>query len=201
MQRLVQVDGKVRTDSNFPAGFQDVVTIPKTKENFRLLFDPKGRYFIHRITDEEAKFKLCKVKKVALGAKGIPYVVTHDGRTIRFPDPAIKKFDTIKIDLETGKIVDTIKFDTGNLCMATAGKNMGRVGVMEHRERHDGDYDIVHVKDAAGHTFVTRDANIFAIGHGAKSLISLPPKRGLRTTVAEDQQHFLKKIHKGPKSS
>ena len=32
MQRLVKVDGKVRTDRTYPVGFQDVVQIPKTGE-------------------------------------------------------------------------------------------------------------------------------------------------------------------------
>jgi hypothetical protein len=39
MQRHIQVDGKVRTDKTYPAGFMDVVSIPKTNENFRLLYD------------------------------------------------------------------------------------------------------------------------------------------------------------------
>ena len=81
MQRLVKVDGKVRTDSTFPAGLMDVITIDKTGENFRLIFDTKGRYTVHRITGEEAAYKLGKVKRVQLGAGGIPYCVTHDART------------------------------------------------------------------------------------------------------------------------
>ena len=32
MQRLVEVDGKVRTDKTYPVGFMDVVDIPKTGE-------------------------------------------------------------------------------------------------------------------------------------------------------------------------
>uniref|UniRef100_A0A0D3AGS8 Ribosomal protein S4e central region domain-containing protein n=4 Tax=Brassica TaxID=3705 RepID=A0A0D3AGS8_BRAOL len=44
MQRHIQVDGKVRTDKTYPAGFMDVVSIPKTNENFRLLYDTKGRF-------------------------------------------------------------------------------------------------------------------------------------------------------------
>lgn len=39
----LQVDGKVRTDMFYPAGFMDVVNIEKTKENFRLLYNTKGR--------------------------------------------------------------------------------------------------------------------------------------------------------------
>ncbi len=55
MKRLVKVDGKVRSDINYPAGFQDVVNIEKTNENFRLLYDVKGRFVLHRITPEEAR--------------------------------------------------------------------------------------------------------------------------------------------------
>lgn len=82
MQRLIKIDGKVRTDPNYPAGFmgkkmkcswrmilikplnktlsifhfiEDVVTIDKTGEHFRLIYDVKGRFAIHRISTEEAK--------------------------------------------------------------------------------------------------------------------------------------------------
>ena len=104
MQRLVKVDGKARTDSTYPAGYQDTITIEKTNEHFRLLYDIRGRFQVHRIGADEAKFKLCRVKEIAKGAKGIPYMVTHDGRTIRYPDPALAHMDTVKLDLETGKV-------------------------------------------------------------------------------------------------
>ena len=35
MQRLVEVDGKVRTDKTYPVGFMDVIDIPKTGEHSR----------------------------------------------------------------------------------------------------------------------------------------------------------------------
>jgi small subunit ribosomal protein S4e len=163
----------------------DVITIDKTNEHFRLVYDVKGRFTIHRITAEEAKYKLGKVKRVQLGAKGVPYLVTHDARTIRYPDPAIKVGDTIRYDLEAGKITGYIKFDIGNIAMITAGNNIGRVGVVTHRERHHGGYDIVHIKDAADHTFATREGNVFIIGEGNKPWISLPKGRGVRLSIAE----------------
>jgi len=43
MQRHVKVDGKVRTDATYPAGFMDVVEIAKTGEQFRLIYDAKAR--------------------------------------------------------------------------------------------------------------------------------------------------------------
>lgn len=93
----------------------DVVSIEKTNENFRIIYDVKGRFAIHRITAEEAKYKLCKVRKVMVGLKGVPSIVTSDGRTIRYPDPLIKVNDTVKISIDTGKIDEFIKFDSGEI--------------------------------------------------------------------------------------
>lgn len=89
MQRLVKVDGKVRTDSTYPAGFMDVITIDKTGENFRLVYDTKGRFTVHRIQAEEAEYKLGKVKRVQLGKGGIPFLVTHDARTWVLPHHSV----------------------------------------------------------------------------------------------------------------
>ncbi|EGW14036.1 40S ribosomal protein S4 [Cricetulus griseus] len=191
MQRFIKIDGKVRTDITYPAGFMDVISIDKTGENFRLIYDTKGRFAVHRITSEEAKYKLCKVRKIFVGTKGIPHLVTHDARTIRYPDPLIKVNDTIQIDLETGKITDFIKFDTGNLCMVTGGANLGRIGVITNRERHPGSFDVVHVKDANGNSFATRLSNIFVIGKGNKPWISLPRGKGIRLTIAEERDKRL----------
>lgn len=90
MQKLVKVDGKTRTDPNFPAGFMDVVEIPKSNDTFRLIYDTKGRFVLQRINEAEKKFKLCRVKRQEVTTKRIPYIVTHDGRTIRYPDPIVK---------------------------------------------------------------------------------------------------------------
>ena len=68
----------------------DVIQIEKTGENFRLIYDVKGRFTIHRITNQEAKYKLCRVRAVATGPKNVPFLYTSDGRTIRYADPVIK---------------------------------------------------------------------------------------------------------------
>ena len=38
-----------------------MISIEKTNEHFRLIYDAKGRFAVHRIRPEEAKYKLCKV--------------------------------------------------------------------------------------------------------------------------------------------
>jgi len=208
MRRLVEVDGKIRTDINYPAGFQDVIHIDKTDDRFRLLYDVKGRFVLHRITKEESTYKLCRVQKVATAKKAsigrnplqhgqlaaIPYLVTHDGRTLRYADPAVEVNDTIKVDIETGKMQGHIKFDAGNTCMVTRGANIGRIGVITRTEKHPGSFDIVHIKDKKGSEFATRTENVFVIGEGQKPLIFLPRGKGIKHSVIEERDRNAKKI-------
>merc|ERR1712086_947296 len=135
----------------------------KTKENFRLLYNTKGRFTLHKIVKEEASYKLCRVKKVMRGPKGIPYCVTHDGRTIKYPDPDVKVHDTLRYDFASNKVLDFVKFELGNIAMIAGGNSIGRVGTIVHRERHPGSFEIIHLKDSAGHTFCTRLANVFVV--------------------------------------
>ena len=119
--------------------------------------------------------------------------MTHDGRTIRFPDPEIKADDTVKFNIKTGKITDFVKFEVGNLAMITAGANMGRVGVVKHREKHNGSHDIIHLTDRRGHTFATRGNNVFIIGKGEKALISLPKGSGIKLSILEERNRRMQK--------
>jgi small subunit ribosomal protein S4e len=191
MQRTVQVDGKVRTDPNYPTGFMDVVSIEKTGEHFRIMYDVKGRFLLHRISPEESAYKLCKVKKYAIGARSIPYIVTHDGRTIRYPHPSVRANDTIRFNLATNTIEEVAKFETGNMALITAGHSMGRIGTIVHRERHPGGFEIVHLKDARDQTFATRISNVFVIGAGSQEWVSLPKAKGIKLSIAEERDARL----------
>jgi len=210
MRRLIKVDGKVRVDVSYPTGFMDVITIEKSDEHFRILFDEKGRFLLHSMSAEEAKFKLLKVNKVGKGTKAntgtnpfvtgqagaVPYIVTHDGRTIRYPDPSIKIGDTVKFDISAGTIVDVNTFDIGNVCMITRGANRGRIGTLSNIEKHPGSFDIVHLKDKRGNSFATRGMNCFVIGTGNKPDISVPRGKGIKLTIIEQREKMEAKAKK-----
>lgn len=193
MQKHVQVDGKVRTDPNFPAGFMDVIEIPKAADQFRLIFDTKGRFVLHRISDEEKAYKLCRVRAQNLTSKKVPVIVTHDGRTIRYPDPLIKVNDTVKVDLATGKVLSYFKFEAGNMCIITKGRNTGRVGTVTHVEHHPGSFDIVTVRDSVGHSFSTRLENVFIIGTKDSPEVTLPKGKGVKLSILEERDLIAKK--------
>ena len=121
-----------------------------------------------------------------MGPKGIPYVVTHDGRTIRFPDPRIKKNDTVKLNLKNNEIVNTYKFKVGSHCMITSGNNIGRCGVIIREEKHEGSYEIIHVRDENGNDFSTRLANVFVTGENKHEVQLL--KRHNKLSILQENE-------------
>jgi small subunit ribosomal protein S4e len=58
---LIKIDGKVRRDHGYPIGIMDTISIEKTGENFRLLYDAKGRFKLHKLAKpEEANVNFIK---------------------------------------------------------------------------------------------------------------------------------------------
>jgi len=184
----VQIDGKTRRDHKFPVGIMDVITIEKTGDKYRMLYDIKGRFCLTKIKEKESGFKLCKVRRREMGPNRIPYIITHDARTIRFPGPEYNVDDTIKINLKTGAIEGHAKLEIGNNVFITGGANRGRVGVITNRVRHQGAFDIIAVKDSQGNQFNTRIDNCFTIGLGDKSMITLPRGNGIKMTIVQEQE-------------
>merc|ERR1711935_405956 len=170
----IKVDGKIRRDPRFPLGTMDVVSIEKTNEHFRILVDVKGKFQPHRVDAKEAEFKLCKVIQKKIGKSKVPHIVTHDGRTIRFPHPDIQ-------------INDSIKFEVGASVILTGGNNIGRIGIISSIEKHQGSFDIVHVKDTKGNHFTTRLGNVIVIGDGKTNTVSIPKGEGIRLTLIQER--------------
>eukprot|EP00267_Zea_mays_P054428 XP_020407667.1 40S ribosomal protein S4 [Zea mays] len=141
-----EFDGKVRTDKTYPTGFMGMpISLLMHKDTYTAILVADlwchffGRCHFHPL-------KLCKVRSVQFGQKGIPYLNTYNGRTIRYPDPLIKANDTIKIDLENNKIMDFFKFDIGNVVMVTGGRNTRCVGVIKNWEKHKGSFEVIDVQ-------------------------------------------------------
>ena len=110
---------------------------------------------------------------------------------IRYPDPLIKTTDTVKVDVKTWEDHRFYQIRSRQLSDGYRW-HMSRVGLVTHRVRHHGSFDIVHVQDAAGKQFATRLSNVFIIGKGTKAYISLPRQKGVRLTRKEIGDSRLK---------
>jgi small subunit ribosomal protein S4e len=187
-RRLVTIDGKIRTDPRYPAGLMDVISLGQSKEQFRLLYDAKGRFTAHAIDKTEAGFKLLRVNKFFVGDKGVTHLVTHDGRTIRYADPDVRLNDTVKYNLVTGDVEGFYKFKLGSVAMVISGGNVGRVGVVHDIKKQQAGFNIVSLTDSAGNKFATRQANVFILGEGNAPAITLPKRGGVRPSILEKVQ-------------
>lgn len=155
----------------------------------------KKRFVLHPIDVNKSAFKLCKVIRKAMGPNKIPYIITHDGRTIRFPDNDVKAGDSVKLNLETGKIVKHVKMEAGMICYITGGNSCGRVGEIIKIERHLGSYDIVTLKDQRGERFITRSSNVFPIGVQKQLEMTLPKGNGVKLSPMEEKAEKITKAH------
>lgn len=197
-RRLVRVDGKVRTDPRYPTGLMDVVELGEEKIkssddknksvsyfiSYRIVYDAKGRFIPLKISRRESEFKLLRVNRFKIGHKGIPFVVTHDGRTVSCIDPEVRLHHTLKFNLANGEVETTYPFRRGAVAMVTSGSNRGRVGIISHMES-GGSINIVRLLDAEEQQFSTRQSNVFVIGEGAP-VISLPRSNGVRSSILKN---------------
>ena len=191
-QKLVNVDSRPRVDPKYPAGFQDVIEIPRTGERFRMMYDNKGRFTLVNIGEAESKVKLCRVQNVYTATGRVPVVVTHDGRRIRYASAGLKRGDSVLVNHQTGKISNAIKLKKDAVVMLVGGANRGRIGRAVALERHPGSFGIAHVVDEAGNEFATRITNLFVIGKNMKSIpITLPKAKGIvQNPILEREQRL-----------
>jgi small subunit ribosomal protein S4e len=178
--RMIKIDGRVRTDKNYPVGVLDVFSIPKTNEHYRILYNVNKRFCMQSITEEEALFKVCKVVKKKMENKGVLTVYTGDGRTIRYASPNIKVGDSVKFDLAKGEVVEHYPFEADMTVFVLRGKNTGCVGVITEIKKHISGFDMVNIVDGNGRAFITRSSNAIVIGEKGQSVITLTRERGIK---------------------
>ena len=58
----ILVDGKQRKNHKFPCGFMDVISIPKIKKDYRILFNKTGKLIIVPISEKDAEWKLRRIE-------------------------------------------------------------------------------------------------------------------------------------------
>ena len=127
----ILVDGVKRKDHKFPCGLMDVISIPKIKKDYRILFNNSGKLTLVPIDSKEASWKLCRIEnKTTLKGKQTQLNL-HDGSNQIVKKDEYKTGDVLKISFKDKKIGDTFKFDKGNVSMIIGGSHIGEVANIE----------------------------------------------------------------------
>ena len=173
--REILVDGKPIRSNKMPIGFMDVVSIPKMNANYRMLLTDKGKLTLVKISDAEAKWKLCRLQNKTTVTGGRIQLNLHDGRNIVLAKNEYRTGDVLKLDLGEKKISSSFPLAPGSLAMIVEGPHAGRTAVIsECIEMRGPSPNVVKFEDG---TETVRD-HVFVIGV-KKSAIELPEASAL----------------------
>ncbi|MCD6592006.1 MAG: 30S ribosomal protein S4e [Thaumarchaeota archaeon] len=128
----ILVDGRPIKDYKFPVGLMDVVSIPETGENFRVLPIYRRGLDLVEIPEEESGFKLGKIIRKMHIPGGYIQITLHDGRNIRFEDVdegrKLYTKDTLKISIPSQTILGHLKLEEGKYGLLIKGPKQGLHG-------------------------------------------------------------------------
>ena len=182
VQGRVQVDGRIRREDNFPIGLMDVISLPDIGKSFLVLPSYKG-LTLKQISDEEAKFKLCRIEDKTVGKHGHIHLHLHDGSNIQIKvaDPkspvedVYETLDTLKTSIPEKQILEHTKMKEDDYAIITGGKNVGKYGKIVEIEKAEGKKRrnvLVTVEDEKGSRYQTTLEFVIALGE-AQPLVSL----------------------------
>jgi small subunit ribosomal protein S4e len=122
----VLVDGKPRKDYKMPVGIFDVVSLPVINQQYRMLKDNRGKFYLSLLEPGKVR-KLARVENKTILKGGKQQLNLSDGSSL-LSDGDFKVGDSLVLSIPEKQIEDKIEFNMGNLAMAVGGKHSGEMG-------------------------------------------------------------------------
>lgn len=161
----VLIDGRAKKDYKFPVGFMDILSIPKTGENYRILLDTKGRLTLHPISAEDAEFKLAKIVNKSTIKGGKTQLNLHDGRNVIVEEDNYSAYDVVCLNIPEQEIKENFEFGEDVVVLVTGGKHTGELGkIQEVIVDQSSKANTVIIEKANKDTFLTLKDYAFVIG-------------------------------------
>ncbi|MEA3202824.1 MAG: small subunit ribosomal protein S4e [Thermoplasmata archaeon] len=180
----ILVDGRVVKDAKFAVGFQDVVSVPKTKQAWRVMVDEKARLRLVPIPAQQAAWKLSQIASKTTIKGGATQLNLHDGRNLLVKKDDYATGDVLRLELPGQKILGHFPLKEGAAVFVVDGRHAGEVAPVKTIEATRSNKDnLVHLARGA-ETFTTIKPYAFPIGDKAnlptpedKSVLSSSPAR------------------------
>jgi small subunit ribosomal protein S4e len=168
----ILVDNHIRKNYKFPCGFMDIISIPKMKKYYRILFDKAGKLTLTPIKHEETEWKLCRIegKTILKGKK--TQLNLHDGKNKIIDKGEYKRGDALKIQFKDNKIIDSYPLIKGNISMIIGGSHIGEIAYIQDLIISPSSKSNI-AKMKGKNEFSTHQEYVFPIGKN-KAIISIP---------------------------
>ena len=168
----ILVDRMKRKNHKFSCGLMDVISIPKIKKNFRVLFDQNGKLILVPISAKNAEWKLCRIENKTIVKGNQIQLNLHDGKNKLVKKDEYRTGDVLKISFKDKKISDTYQFTKGNVSMIIGGSHIGQIANIEDVEIISSSKSNI-AKMKGTKEFSTLKDYVFPIGKN-KPVIALP---------------------------
>jgi len=168
--RELFADGVPIKSPKAPIGVMDVVSVPKMKLNYRMLLTDKGKLTLVPITEDETKWKLCRIEDKVIVKGGKVQLNLSGGRNMVLDKDMYKTGDTLKIDVADQNVLGVYPMADGASALIINGALAGKVETVAEQVIVKGPADNI-VRFKSGIETVKR--NVFVIG-SSKPEIKLP---------------------------
>ncbi|HLF17233.1 MAG TPA: 30S ribosomal protein S4e [Candidatus Thermoplasmatota archaeon] len=171
----VHVDGRRVTEPKFAVGFQDVITVPKMKQAWRVMVDAKARLRVLPIQEKDAAWKLVQVEGKTTLTGGRTQLHLHDGRNMLVKKDDVKTGDVLRIELPSQKVLGHFPLKEGAQVFIREGRHAGQVAPVKSVEvTRSNKPNLVHLGQGEA-TFTTIKPYTFPIGDAANIPVEVKP--------------------------
>jgi small subunit ribosomal protein S4e len=159
----VTVNGRIIKKHKAQVGLFDIVAA--AGRHYRMLPNPRGRYQLTEISDEEAKRKLVRIDNITVVKGGKLQYNLHDGTNVLLEEK-YGTGDSLVFSLPGVEIIEHFERKAGNKAMIVGGKHSGETGtILELKNVASSRPNMVRIE--RGDTqFETIQEYVFVIGNG-----------------------------------
>jgi small subunit ribosomal protein S4e len=122
----VLVDGRVQKDYKLPIGIFDVISIPLLSQNYRMLKDDRGMFYLSLLESGNVR-KLARIENKTV-LKGNKQQLNLSDGSNKLAEGEFRAGDSLVLSIPEKSIEDRIEFKVGNLAMVVGGKHSGQIG-------------------------------------------------------------------------
>src|SRR5688572_9268632 len=163
----VLVDGRIVKDAKFAVGFMDVVTIPKTKQAWRVFIDDKARLRVLPIESAQSGWKLAQITGKTTVTGGQTQLNLHDGRNLLVKKDDYSTGDVLRLEVPAQKVVGHFPLKEGSQVLITDGRHAGEVAPVKSIEvTRNNKPNLIHLT-VGQESFTTIKPYAFPIGDAA----------------------------------
>ncbi|HXY87910.1 MAG TPA: 30S ribosomal protein S4e [Candidatus Acidoferrales bacterium] len=157
----VKINGKVVKEYKARLGLFDVLSVAGI--NYRMLPNPRGKYELSEISDDDARSKLSRIDNITIVKGGKYQYNLHDGTNLLLDEKYNTK-DSLVLALPDNKILMHYEYKQGSYAMIVGGRHSGETGkIAEIKKVESSRPNIVKIEQT-DRQFETIDKYVFVLG-------------------------------------